>query len=226
MKKHIMKLLIASLTFGGGVASTWLRLGTAPSPTGFAVAQVQPASRVAETPDNEVVRQLRSILPDGWSLRQSSNTVRLIRDRKVILYSTLNMDVAFCQKSGLAHEQPCAEAAREIGHEDFFSIHLRLIPKLSRAEYARFKDTQAACPVSPPAGPDFNSDQWEESWKCRLANEPPVYFTDQYSIFVERSDLGLRIYPGETATECNRVAASLDRLFQRYEKRDARGVRP
>ena len=65
-------------------------------------------------------------------------------------------------------------------------------------------------------GPTIN--EWENGVSEFNKRKIPIYFTDRYSIYVEKPDVFPdEVYPGSAASECRQVIASLDQLFNRYE---------
>jgi len=68
-----------------------------------------------------------------------------------------------------------------------------------------------------------SKDEWAKGIEEFYKRKVPVYFTERYSVFAEKSDnYPVRVYPESVVPECKRVLASLDTLFQRYERSEGR----
>ena len=109
------------------------------------------------------------------------------------------------------------ENVRAYGQEIVYHIILRFVPRLNNAALRQAKDD---CHVDNPPGPTFSIEKWKDAQDCYHARQPPIYYTDTYSIYIDQPDWwsALKIYPEAAADESNRLHASLDELFRRYEK--------
>jgi len=160
----------------------------------------------------DIEPKLRAVLPFGWSITRGPDSITLARDVEVFIYSSLNWP-AFIDKS-------MDEMVREYGHEVVYSLTLRFVPRLRRTEYVALKRQYDACQLENKPGPTFSIEKWERAQECYRARQPPVYYTNRYTIYVDQPDWWseLKIYPKAAATESERVHRSLDKLFSRYEK--------
>lgn len=172
---------------------------------------VQPRSDIPSPlgPDRDIEHKLRSILPEGWSLATHEDTFTLLRGEKVWLYVQVGWDVR-----GESFE----ESVKRYGSLENYRIILRFAPRLSASEFEKLRlEREPFARVLNEGG--RSKSEWgkavEEFYKHRV----PVYVTDNYSVFAEKSDdYPVKIYPESVTAECKRVLASLDALFPRYEK--------
>ncbi|MBV9960059.1 MAG: hypothetical protein JO360_16655 [Acidobacteria bacterium] len=220
MMKHSCRLLIALLTFTVGVASAllWLKLTSSTPNTVVSTRQPDLAS-VRDDRFSEMERKLRAHTPDGWDFSRDGEVFTYTRREKVLFYNGFNMDLA-----DRSDEAAFEKFVREHGWKDFYSIKLRVVPKVTKDDYARLKREREACKYRPEPGADFSFERWEQSSVCYHEHLVPIYFTDKESIFVTVSE-GY-IFPQATVDECRRVVESLDTVFRRYEKREASDGRP
>ena len=160
----------------------------------------------------EVAPKLSSALPQGWSLTLDDNVFTLRRDGKVFLYNPVGMP-AFGKLE---------DNVREFGVEGEYTIKLRFEPLLSKVEYERLKREREPFEKVVNEGAR-TKDEWGKGVGEYHKRPLPVYFTNRYSIFAERSDMyPLRVYPKSVAVESQQVVASLDSLFRRYEEKAGR----
>ena len=165
-------------------------------------------------PNPEIERELRSILPKGWSLTAKEDTFTLLREEKVTLYVEVAWD--------LRRFQSFEEAVRHYGSLENYQIVLRFEPRLSDAEYEELRLRREPFETSLNEGA-HSKDEWAKGIEEFYKRKVPVYFTERYSVFAEKSDnYPVRVYPESVVPECKRVLASLDTLFQRYERSEGR----
>ena len=157
--------------------------------------------------------KLKSVLPAGWSISNDANSITLTRNEKVFLYSSIQWP-AFTDKS-------MDEMVRKYGQEIVYNLTLRFVPRLNQTQYAALKQAWLDCHIDNPPGPTFSIQAWEDAQNCYHDKEPPAYYTESYSIYVDQPDWwsALKIYPEVAANESDRLHESLDELFSRYEKR-------
>ena len=151
-------------------------------------------------------------MPNGWSIARTPNSITLARDEKVFIYSTLNWPAT--------SDRPMDNMVREYGNEIVYRITLRFIPRLQKNEYAGLRREWQACHIENKPGPTFSIEAWVKPRECYRARQPPLYYTNRYTIYVDQPNWWpeLKLYPNAAAIESVRVHASLDRLFIRYEK--------
>jgi len=161
----------------------------------------------------EIAPDLQSILPQGWSLTLSGNVFTLGRDEKVWLYNPVGLP-------GPLGEPEFGEmdaVVRKYGHERGYEIKLRFEPLLSEEEYERLKREREPFEKILNEGARTKS-EWGENIDEYHKHHVPVYFTDKYSVYAEKTDAyPLKVHPESVAAECKQVIASLDGLFRRYE---------
>lgn len=166
-------------------------------------------------PNPEIEHELRSILPKGWSLTAKENTFTLRREEKVTLYVEVAWD--------LRRFQSFQEAVRHYGSVENYRIVLRFEPRLSDAEYEQLRLRREPFERIVNGSVARSKDEWAKGIEEFYKRKVPVYFTEKYSVFADKSDnYPVKIYPESVAPECQRVLASLDTLFQRYEKSEGR----
>jgi len=165
-------------------------------------------------PDPEIEHKLRSILPKGWSLTAKENTFTLRREESVTLYVEVAWDVR--------RFQSFEEAVRHYGSLENYQIVLRFEPRLSDAEYEQLRVRRQPFERILNEGA-HSKDEWDKGIEEFYKRKVPVYFTERYSVFADKSDnYPVKIYPESAVPECKRVLASLDKLFQRYERSEGR----
>jgi hypothetical protein len=158
-------------------------------------------------PNTEIENELRSILPKGWSLTAKEDTFTLLREEKVNLYVEVAWDVR--------RFQSFEEAVRHYGSVENYQIVLRFEPRLSDAEYEQLRLRREPFERILNEGA-HSKDEWAKGIEEFYKRKVPVYFTERYSVFAEKSDnYPVRVYPESVVPECKRVLASLDSLFQR-----------
>jgi hypothetical protein len=162
-----------------------------------------------QLPDPDVEHKLRSILPEGWSLLTEDNTFTLSRNEKVWLYVQVGWDIR-----GRSFE----ENVKKYGSEEKYEIILRFEPRLSDSEFQKLKLERESYERALNEG-TRSKNEWADGIQEFYKHRVPIYVTDKYSVFAEKSDdYPVRIYPESVLPECRRVVASLDSLFQRYQK--------
>jgi hypothetical protein len=164
-----------------------------------------------QLPDPEIQTKLRSILPAGWSLYTKDNVFTISRNEKVWRYVQVAWDVSDLRKS-------FEEAVKKYGREERYEIRLRFEPRLTDSEYQRLRTEREPYRKILDVGAGSKS-EWGEGISAFYKHEVPVYVTEKYSVFAQKSDdYPVQIYPESVVPECRHVLASLDSLFQRYEK--------
>jgi hypothetical protein len=165
-------------------------------------------------PNPEIEHEIRSILPKGWSLTAKEDTFTLLREEKVTLYVEVAWD--------LRRFQSFEEAVRHYGSLENYQIVLRFEPRLADAEYEELRLRREPFETILNEGA-HSKDEWDKGIEEFYKRKVPVYFTERYSVFAEKSDnYPVRVYPESVVPECKRVLASLDTLFQRYERSEGR----
>ena len=168
--------------------------------------------RFTDEIQGDMQRKLKAILPQGWSISSDSNSITLTRNEKAFIFSSMQWP-AFSDKS-------FDEMVRQYGQEIVYRLTLRFIPRLKQTQYVALKQAWLACEVENKPGPTFSIENWQKAQDCYHAKQPPVYCTNTYTIYIDQPDWWseLKIYPEAAANESNKVHASLDKLFSRYEK--------
>lgn len=172
---------------------------------------MQPQSDIPSPlgPDPDIEHKLRSILPEGWSLATQENTFTLSRSEKVWLYVQVGWDV---------RSESFEESVKKYGSFENYQIILRFAPRLSASEYEKLRLEREPFARAINEGGRSKSG-WGEAVEEFYKHKVPVYVTDKYSVFAEKSDAyPVKIYPESVTPECKRVLASLDALFPRYEE--------
>ena len=196
------RIFVALLTFTLGVAATSIW----PSHEEKGQVSREPAaSGVRSCADGlrqEVEPKLRAVLPRGWSLSAAGKTFVLTRGERLWVYNPVNMP----------NKRP-----DQIGIEKTYTVTLRFEPLLTGDEYQRLKAARAPYEEVVNEGAP-SAWEWSAGVEEFHRHEVPVYFTEKYSIYAEKSDsFPLRVYPEPAAAECRRLIDALDGLFTRYE---------
>jgi hypothetical protein len=161
-----------------------------------------------QLPDPDIEQKLRSILPAGWSLSAQDNIFTISRNEKVWLYVNMAWDLRGSFEDGV----------KKYGREQRYEIRLRLEPRLTDAEVQQLRLAREPYERIVNEGAR-TKDEWADGMQEYEKHKVPVYFTDKYSVFAEKSnDYPVRIYPDSVLPECKKVVASLDSLFQRYKQ--------
>jgi hypothetical protein len=121
------------------------------------------------------------------------------------------------------------EFFKRYGHEIHYELRLRFVPRLSRSEYQRLRAArlQAAARLKRgAAGKTEYGELAKDYERCQV----PLYFTEHYSVFVDRrADLSpdindnyrieplfFEVYPPEAASEIDGVVRSFGQVFKAY----------
>lgn len=113
------------------------------------------------------------------------------------------------------------------GAEIHYELRLRFVPLLSRSEYASLRAArlQAAARLKQGAA---GKSEYVELLKQYERCQVPLYFTEHYSVFVDRwADLSadtnyrieplfVEVYPPEAASEIDAVVRSFGQVFKQY----------
>lgn len=161
---------------------------------------------------HEIGPKLKAVLPDGWSIGYGPNSISLGRDQKVFIYSTANWPAA--------SDETMDEMVRRFGEEIVYRVTLRFISRLTQTEYAALKREWKACYIDNKPGPTFSIEKWLRAQDCYRAKQPPVYYSNKYSVYLDQPDWWseLKIYPQTAANESKKVHDSIEKLFSRYER--------
>ena len=190
-----------------GLAATLMSLLFVQSCSHTAVETIPP-----QVPDPDVEAKLRSILPAGWSLITHDNTFTLARHEKVWLYVEVAWDLSDYRKS-------LEERIKKYGDEETYEIRLRFEPRLTAAELQQLELAREPYEKILNEGAGSKT-EWGIGISEFYRHKVPVYFTDKYSVFAEKSnEYPTRLYPESALTECRQVLASVDSLFQRYREK-------
>ena len=189
------------------LATMLMILVVLPSCSHTAVETIPP-----QVPDPDVEAKLRSILPTGWSLLTHDNTFTLARHEKVWLYVEVAWDLSDYRKS-------LEERIKKYGDEETYEIRLRFEPRLTDAELQQLELAREPYEKILNEGAGSKT-EWGVGISEFYRHKVPVYFTDKYSVFAEKSnEYPTRLYPESALAECRQVLASIDSLFQRYRAR-------
>jgi hypothetical protein len=126
----------------------------------------------------------------------------------VFLYNPVGLDV----------RNTVEQNAKQYGVEENYVIELRFQPLLMREEYEKLKLDRKPFETIVNEGAR-SKDEWWKGVVEYQRHKVPIYFTDKYSVFAEKSDnYPTKVYPEIAVSERKQVVASLDTLFIRYEK--------
>ncbi|HEX6718776.1 MAG TPA: hypothetical protein VF088_16845 [Pyrinomonadaceae bacterium] len=155
----------------------------------------------------QVELKLKSVLPNGWSATRNGNSFELTRSNKLWVYNPMQQDLALTLDQWV----------KEVGVELTYTITLRFQPLIPKQRYDQLKAERAPYERIVNEG-GHTIYEWENGVNEFHKRQLPVYFTDHYSIYAEKSDVfPEQLYPESVAFECKQVIASLDKLFVRYE---------
>lgn len=155
-------------------------------------------------------KQIADVCPSGWKVSANSNGIVLRRDANVWIMGTIGKPPPF---SGESVEHYFKKNGSEIHYE----IQLRFVPLLPRPEYGKLKMArqQAAARLSKGAS---GKDEYSQLQKHYAECQVPVFFTKDYSIFVDGriEPLFIDVYPPEAASETEVVIKNLSKVFKQY----------
>ena len=110
------------------------------------------------------------------------------------------------------------EGVKKYGREKRYEIRLRFEPRLTDSEFNQLRLAREPYEKIVNEGAR-TKDDWSDGMQGLHEHKVPIYFTEKYSVFAEKSDdYPVQIYPESVLPECRKVVAALDSLFQRYKK--------
>jgi len=156
---------------------------------------------------SEVRDDIRRIIPTGWSVNASNTTIRIQSEREVTLIGRISRPV---MPGGME------ELARRMGQTTKYEVILSFVPRLSAAELGRLRAARSPFERILDTGAPSKLDYT----KAQIGYEHhrvPTFYTDKYSIFVDRSaDRFVEVYPPDAAAQVERLMEALRRLFREY----------
>jgi hypothetical protein len=165
-------------------------------------------------------RQVAEACPPGWRVSASNKVITLRREAAVWIMGRVSNP-----PRGL--DQSLGDYFKSAGREVHYEVRLRFVPLMPKAEYQQLKMAreEAAARFSKGASGKLEYTQWQIHYEqCQV----PVFFTNDYSIFVDRwADRGpiigqrveprfVDVYPPEAASEIEGVIQGLRKLFSEY----------
>lgn len=156
---------------------------------------------------DQIEAELKATLPNGWSVTKNGNTLQLVRARKLWIYNPVQQDLALTLD----------EWVKKVGVELNYSITLRFEPLMPKEQYEQLIRERAPYEKIVNEG-GRNVEEWARGVEEFHKREVPVYFTDRFTIYADKSDAYPRlVYPESEASDCKQVIGLLDKMFQRYE---------
>ena len=156
---------------------------------------------------DQIEAKLKSVLPKEWTVTKNGNAFQLTRATKLWVFNPVQRDI------GLTLDQ----WVKKTGVELNYTITLRFDPLMPKAQYEQLKIERAPYEKIVNEGAP-TMDEWARGVSEFNKRQVPVYFTDRFTIYAEKSDtFPERVYPESEASECKQVIGSLDKLFTRYE---------
>ena len=166
------------------------------------------AERNADELGRVIEPKLASILPQGWSLVRSGETFALSSNEKVFLYNPVGVDIGKTEE----------ENAKQNGVAENYVIELKFEPLITGEEYERLVSERKPFETLVNGGAR-TKDEWWKAVVDFYRRRVPIYHTDKFTVFARKSDnYPTKVYPGSVVSEGKKVMASLDGLFERYEK--------
>jgi hypothetical protein len=119
------------------------------------------------------------------------------------------------------------EFFKKDGQETHYELRLRFVPLLSQSEYERLRAARLQAAERLKQGPSGKSEyvRFQKHYEeCQV----PLYFTEHYSVFVDRwadiagrpgyciEPLFVEVYPPEAASEIDGVLKSFRKVFSEY----------
>jgi len=156
-------------------------------------------------PITKVADDIRHDIPSGWSVNASNSTVRIQSERDMTLIGRISRPV-----------MPMEQLAREMGHTIKYEVVLSFVPRLSSVEVSRLRAEREPFEHALDTGA-ASKDEYFRAQVGYQQHRIPVYYTDDYSIFVDRPiDRFVEVYPPDSAVQVEQLMAALGRLFREY----------
>lgn len=108
------------------------------------------------------------------------------------------------------------ELARDFGYTTNYHVTLSFVPRLSATELERLREARRPFERILDTGVRSKS-EYGHAQRGYDQHRVPVFFTDDFSIFVDRpTDRFVELYPPDAAAQVQELMASLRRVFHEY----------
>jgi hypothetical protein len=169
---------------------------------------VQGVPKVLPSPPvTDVADSLAKILPPGWRLDVFNEIIRIESKQDVwLLGPSLPATTPGESEAHYAHKN---------GYKTKYEITLKLVPRLSDAQLEQIREERR--PLERALEERANGKpKFSEAANALQKHPLPMFYTDDYSIFVEWPYGFYGVYPLEIGTQVEQIAASLKKLFHEY----------
>jgi hypothetical protein len=158
----------------------------------------------------EIGASLKKRLPADWTLTVSNKTI-FIRSAKDVWLLGINLP-------GVTPGETEEQYARENGYKTKYEIKLAFVPRLTDAQLEKIRTERLAIERS---GESMPNDKHKLSFVSNgLADHPlPVYYTENYSIFLESPDGFYGVYPPEIAKQVVAINDLFRLKFHKYQEK-------
>lgn len=183
--------------------------------TSFGLAEVtirDPAKNSEDTPIEKYAQKIKPLLPNGWSLAVTGNIISLHREQHVLitpLYGRPSTNEGETEEAYL----------RRIGSLIPLEIDLRFFRRLSQKEletrkvHNHFLEQQGARGFPDKA-------QLSRHLQMLEQNKLPVYFAENYSIFIDGVPPQFTMHDDSAHQEMKEIFAKLKDLLELYKEAD------
>jgi hypothetical protein len=169
---------------------------------------------------SEFVAKVSKVSPSGWRVITINDVLTLRRDAPVWIMGYISRSPQYGTKE---------EFFKRDGQEIHYELRLRFVPVLSQPEYESLRAARLQAAARLKGGAPGKS-EYTELQKHYEQRQVPLFFTDHYSVFVDRwADIGsgsgyrieplfVEVYPPEAASEIEGVVKNFGQMFKQYDK--------
>lgn len=160
-----------------------------------------------------VAADIRRAIPAGWSVSNSNATIRIESQRSVTLIGRYAREPP---PPTLPPDQRLKWLARTHGYTTKYQVELSFSPRLSPVELEGLREARRPFERVLDTGARSKSEHGD-AMRGYDQHRVPVFYTDDYSIFVDRpTDRSIEVYPPEAGAQVQALMVSLKKVFREY----------
>jgi hypothetical protein len=150
---------------------------------------------------------IERVMPSGWSLSTSNDTVRIRSEHDVTLIGRISRPAA---TGGME------ELAQTMGRTAKYEVTLSFVPLLSSVEFKQLRAARRPFEQVLENGA-ASKDAYTDAQIGYEQHSVPSFYNRDYSVFVDRpNDRFVEIYPPDAAARVESLMSSLKGLFHEY----------
>lgn len=154
-----------------------------------------------------VADDIRSTIPNGWSVNISNATIRILSEKEVTLIGRISRPV---MPGGMD------ELARFMGQKSKYEVTLSFVPLLDATELERLRAERRPFERVLDKGARSKMD-YTQAQIGYEQHRVPTFYTEDYSVFVARPlDRFVEVYPPDAAAKVEQLMTSLKGMFHEY----------